>query len=98
MVAYKCHLLLTFFFSFRRKRFPYYEIVGDVDRNTVVFKSGDDLFSVEELVAQLIQKAREFAEDSTRKYNQEPNWRQWRLHSLFRHNSDTIFGLSKIIQ
>ncbi|KAG4073249.1 hypothetical protein HA402_008595 [Bradysia odoriphaga] len=48
-----------------RKRFPYYEIVGDAERNTVVFKSEDNLYSVEELVAQLIQKAREFAEDST---------------------------------
>ncbi len=51
-----------------RKRFPYYEIVGDAERNTVVFKSEDNLYTVEELVAQLIQKAREFAEDSTREY------------------------------
>lgn len=36
----------------------------------MVFKSEDNLYTVEELVAQLIQKAREFAEDSTRKYTQ----------------------------
>lgn len=50
-----------------RKRFPQYDIVGDADRNTVVFRSDDILYTVEELVAQLIQKAREFAEDSTGK-------------------------------
>lgn len=48
-----------------RKRFPYYEIVPDAERNTVVFKNGDELFSVEELVAQILVKAKEFAEDST---------------------------------
>ncbi|XP_055854471.1 hypoxia up-regulated protein 1 [Episyrphus balteatus] len=48
-----------------RKRFPYYEIVGDEERNTVLFKKGDEYFSVEELVAQILVKAREFAEDST---------------------------------
>ncbi|XP_055902240.1 hypoxia up-regulated protein 1 [Eupeodes corollae] len=48
-----------------RKRFPYYEIVGDEERNTVLFKKGDEYFSVEELVAQILVKAKEFAEDST---------------------------------
>lgn len=47
-----------------QKRFPYYEIEADADRNTVIFKVGDEKYSVEELVAQLIQKARDFAEDS----------------------------------
>lgn len=50
-----------------RKRFPYYNIEGDTERNTIVFKSGDESYTVEELVAQYIQKAREFAEDSTGK-------------------------------
>lgn len=48
-----------------RNRFPYYDIVPDEERNTVVFKSGDDLYKVEELVAQILLKAKEFAEDST---------------------------------
>lgn len=48
-----------------RQRFPYYNIVGDADRNTIVFQSEDDSFTVEELVAQYIQKARDFAEEST---------------------------------
>uniref|UniRef100_A0A1A9WM96 Hypoxia up-regulated protein 1 n=1 Tax=Glossina brevipalpis TaxID=37001 RepID=A0A1A9WM96_9MUSC len=49
-----------------RKRFPYYNIVGDPDRNTVVFKKSDkEQFLVEELVAQILMKAKEFAQDST---------------------------------
>lgn len=48
-----------------QKRFPYYEMEADPERNTVLFKNGDILYSVEELVAQLLNKAREFAEDST---------------------------------
>lgn len=48
-----------------RKRFPYYNIEADAERNTIVFKSGDETYTVEELVAQYIQKAREFAEEST---------------------------------
>ncbi|XP_030379485.1 hypoxia up-regulated protein 1 [Scaptodrosophila lebanonensis] len=49
-----------------RKRFPYYDIVGDLKRNTVVFKRGDDeTFSVEELIAQMLVKAKEFAQEST---------------------------------
>ncbi|XP_059619437.1 hypoxia up-regulated protein 1 [Phlebotomus argentipes] len=47
-----------------RKRFPYYKIEADPKRNTVVFRVGDDVFSVEELVAQLLQKAKEFAEST----------------------------------
>lgn len=48
-----------------RKRFPHYNIEADPERNTVVFRVGDDKYSVEELVAQLIQKAREFAEQTS---------------------------------
>lgn len=47
-------------------RFPYYNIEADPERNTVVFKLDDDTkYSVEELIAQILQKARDFAEDST---------------------------------
>ncbi|KAH8416837.1 hypothetical protein KR222_006988 [Zaprionus bogoriensis] len=49
-----------------RKRFPYYTIVGDKERNTIVFKKSDsEEFSVEELVAQMLVKAKEFAQEST---------------------------------
>ncbi|XP_022219060.1 hypoxia up-regulated protein 1 [Drosophila obscura] len=49
-----------------RKRFPYYNIVGDPERNTVVFKKSDtEEFSVEELVAQMLVKAKEYAQIST---------------------------------
>lgn len=49
-------------------RFPYYNIVADPDRNTVVFKLDKDTeYSVEELIAQMLQKARDFAESSTGK-------------------------------
>ncbi|XP_062139622.1 hypoxia up-regulated protein 1 [Drosophila sulfurigaster albostrigata] len=49
-----------------RKRFPYYTIVGDKERNTVVFKKSDtEEFSVEELIAQLLAKAKEYAQEST---------------------------------
>ncbi|KQS26036.1 hypoxia up-regulated protein 1 [Drosophila erecta] len=48
-----------------RKRFPYYNIVGDPERNTVVFRKSDtEEFSVEELVAQMLVKAKQFAEES----------------------------------
>lgn len=48
-----------------RKRFPYYDIVADEERNTVLFKKGEEYFSVEELIAQMLVKAKEFAQDST---------------------------------
>ncbi|ALC49526.1 CG2918, partial [Drosophila busckii] len=49
-----------------RKRFPYYTIVGDKERNTVVFKKSDtEEFSVEELIAQMLVKAKEYAQEST---------------------------------
>lgn len=49
-----------------KKRFPYYNIIPDPKRNTVLFKHGesDDYFSPEELVAMMLEKAREFAQDS----------------------------------
>ncbi|XP_060869458.1 hypoxia up-regulated protein 1 [Metopolophium dirhodum] len=49
-----------------KKRFPYYDIIPDPKRNTVLFKHGesDDYFSPEELVAMMLEKAREFAQDS----------------------------------
>lgn len=50
-----------------KERFPYYEIEADPERNTVVFVAGEQKYSVEELIAQLIQKARDFAEDSAGK-------------------------------
>ncbi|XP_034671485.1 hypoxia up-regulated protein 1 [Drosophila subobscura] len=49
-----------------RQRFPYYNIVGDPVRNTVVFKKSDtEEFSVEELIAQMLVKAKEYAQIST---------------------------------
>lgn len=56
---------IMYVICFFRQRFPYYNIIGDAERNTIVFKSDDDSFTVEELVAQYIQKARDFAEEST---------------------------------
>lgn len=54
-----------------RKRFPYYNIQADPIRNTVTFKSGDDVFTVEELVAQLLSRAQEYAQDATGQVIQE---------------------------
>lgn len=48
-----------------RKRFPYYDIIEDPTRKTVVFKNGDEQYTIEELVAQLLQVAKGYAEDST---------------------------------
>lgn len=54
-----------------QKRFPYYNIEGDPERKTVVFKIDKDTkYSVEELVAQILQKARDFAEIATGLFNQ----------------------------
>uniref|UniRef100_A0A1L8DU22 Hypoxia up-regulated protein 1 n=1 Tax=Nyssomyia neivai TaxID=330878 RepID=A0A1L8DU22_9DIPT len=47
-----------------QKRFPYYQIEADPQRNTVLFRIGDEVYSVEELVAQLLQKAKEYAEET----------------------------------
>ncbi|XP_037828781.1 hypoxia up-regulated protein 1 [Lucilia sericata] len=49
-----------------RKRFPYYDIIGDPERNTVIFKKSDtEQFTVEELIAQILVKAKEFAQEAT---------------------------------
>lgn len=49
-----------------QKRFPYYNIVADPERKTVIFKIDETTsYSVEELIAQILQKARNFAESST---------------------------------
>uniref|UniRef100_A0A182SXE1 Hypoxia up-regulated protein 1 n=1 Tax=Anopheles maculatus TaxID=74869 RepID=A0A182SXE1_9DIPT len=48
-----------------RKRFPYYDIVEDPARKTVVFRVGEDQYTIEELIAQLLQVAKSYAEDST---------------------------------
>lgn len=48
-----------------RKRFPYYDIVEDPVRKTVVFRNGDEQYSIEELIAQILSSAKAYAEDST---------------------------------
>ncbi|KAG5671881.1 hypothetical protein PVAND_002051 [Polypedilum vanderplanki] len=48
-----------------KKRFPYYEIVPDSVRNTVSFKNGDAVYTIEELLAQLLERAQLFAQDAT---------------------------------
>lgn len=48
-----------------QKRFPYYEIIENADRKTVMFKHDENnIYSVEELLAQLLVKAKEFAEQA----------------------------------
>lgn len=54
-----------------KKRFPYYNIQADTERNTVTFKNGEEVYTVEELVAQLLQRAQEFAQDATGQLIQE---------------------------
>lgn len=50
-----------------QKRFPYYELVEDKERGTVLFKHDDDtLYSPEELIAQLLFRAKQYAEQSAR--------------------------------
>lgn len=49
-----------------KKRFPYHNIEGDPERNTVVFRTDNETtYSVEELLAQILEKAKEFAQDYT---------------------------------
>ncbi|XP_058823794.1 hypoxia up-regulated protein 1 [Topomyia yanbarensis] len=48
-----------------RKRFPYYDIVENPTRKTVVFRNGEDLYTIEELIAQILQVAKGYAEDFT---------------------------------
>lgn len=54
-----------------KKRFPYYDIQADPVRNAVTFKNGDEIYTVEELVAQLLQRAQEFAQDASEQIIQE---------------------------
>lgn len=45
-----------------KSRFPYYDIVLDEERGTIAFKTDDnEIYYVEELVAMLLHRAREFA-------------------------------------
>lgn len=48
-----------------KKRFPYYEIIGDKTRNTVIFRNGEDTFSIEELISQLLTQAKADAQTFT---------------------------------
>ncbi len=49
-----------------QERFPYYELKAHPDRGTVVFKHDEDTaYSVEELVAMILEHAREIGEDYT---------------------------------
>ncbi|XP_008207113.1 hypoxia up-regulated protein 1 isoform X1 [Nasonia vitripennis] len=48
-----------------KKRFPYYDIEADTERNTIVFRlDKDTTYTPEELLAQLLYKAKEFAQNS----------------------------------
>lgn len=44
-----------------QKRFPYYNIEADPERGTVVFAADGGKHSVEELMAQILQKAKDYA-------------------------------------
>ncbi|RUS70581.1 hypothetical protein EGW08_021660 [Elysia chlorotica] len=47
-----------------RERFPYYTMKKDENRGTVLFKTDDDsVYSVEELLAMILEKAKEYAQD-----------------------------------
>ncbi|XP_070201995.1 hypoxia up-regulated protein 1-like isoform X2 [Littorina saxatilis] len=49
-----------------RKRFPFYDevLVKDEERGTILFKENDDtLYSAEELLGMMLEKAREYAQD-----------------------------------
>lgn len=50
-----------------RKRFPYYDIEADTERNTILFNADGIKYSVEELIAQMLQKASEFTIEPARK-------------------------------
>lgn len=48
-----------------QSRFPYYKIVEDTQRGTILFQHDEETFySPEELIAQLLNRAKEFAEHS----------------------------------
>ena len=52
-----------------RKRFPYYEMVQDEERGTVVFKHDDELtYSPEELLAMILTKCKEMAAEFAGEY------------------------------
>ncbi|XP_043264289.1 hypoxia up-regulated protein 1 isoform X1 [Colletes gigas] len=47
------------------KRFPYYNIISDDERNTIAFKIDENTsYTPEELLAQILHKGKEFAENS----------------------------------
>ncbi|CAG9820162.1 unnamed protein product [Phaedon cochleariae] len=47
-----------------QERFPYYDIIEDSERGTILFKVDEEIsYSPEELIAQMLVKAREFAEN-----------------------------------
>ncbi|XP_063982938.1 hypoxia up-regulated protein 1 isoform X2 [Diachasmimorpha longicaudata] len=51
--------------SLYQKRFPYHDIIADEERNTIAFRIDDGtIFTPEELLAQLLHKAKEMAENS----------------------------------
>lgn len=48
-----------------KKRFPYYDIISDEERNTIAFKLNEEtVYTPEELLAQILHKGKEFAENS----------------------------------
>lgn len=51
-----------------RKRFPYYEMEADPERNTILFTADGVKYSVEELIAQMLLKASEFTIEPARMF------------------------------
>lgn len=51
-----------------RRRFPYFDIEADTDRNTIVFKADGEKYSVEEIVGQMLLKASEFSIEPASEY------------------------------
>ncbi|XP_015428864.1 PREDICTED: hypoxia up-regulated protein 1 [Dufourea novaeangliae] len=48
-----------------KKRFPYYDIIADEEPNTIAFKLNENVtYTPEELLAQILHKGKEFAENS----------------------------------
>lgn len=54
-----------------QKRFPYYNLLEDPERGTVLFQVDNITYSVEELISQLLYKAKEYAEISARQQIKE---------------------------
>ncbi|CAL1530056.1 unnamed protein product [Lymnaea stagnalis] len=47
-----------------RQRFPYYDMLKDEERGTILFRVDDEtIYSVEELLAMILEKAKEYAQD-----------------------------------